>query len=182
MKKGFIKVSKNAEQLQQEIKNLNQHGVSSDFIYLERNFSLVLPLLEPGDTIVVCSLAHICKGMKDLLFTVCELVKKGISFESIDEYQLKISPEDSRIIDLLFNLNRFRQNIAGQRITEGLDKAINEGKKLGRPSGMTPQMAHKIKLAKQMYELNQMSISQICRQLKLNQGSFYRYIKYENNK
>ena len=29
MKKGFIRVSKNAEQLQQEIKKLNQHGVPS---------------------------------------------------------------------------------------------------------------------------------------------------------
>ena len=60
MKKGFIRVSKNAERLQQEIKKLNQHGVSSDYIYLERNFSLVLPQLEKGDTIVVCSLTHVC--------------------------------------------------------------------------------------------------------------------------
>ena len=60
MKKGFIRVSKNAEQLQQEIKKLNQHGVPSDSIFLERNLSLVLPQLEKGDTIVVCSLAHIC--------------------------------------------------------------------------------------------------------------------------
>ena len=178
MKKGFIRVSKNAEQLQQEIKKLNQHGVPSDSIFLERNLSLVLPHLEKGDTIVVCSLAHICTGMKDLLSIICEILKKGIGFESVDEYKLQISPEDTQIIDLLSSLNRFRQDIAGLRITEGLDKAINEGKKLGRPSGMTSQMAHKIKLAKHMYEMNQMSISQICRQLKLNQGSFYRYIKY----
>ena len=176
MKKGFIRVSKNAEQLQQEIKKLNQHGVPSDSIFLERNLSLVLPQLEKGDTIVVCSLAHICTGMKDLLSIICEILKKG--FESVDEYKLQISPEDTQIIDLLSSLNRFRQDIAGLRITEGLDKAINEGKKLGRPSGMTSQMAHKIKLAKHMYDMNQMSISQICRQLKLNQGSFYRYIKY----
>ena len=56
MKKGFIRVSKNAEQLQQEIKKLNQHGVPSDSIFLERNLSLVLPQLEKGDTIVVCYL------------------------------------------------------------------------------------------------------------------------------
>ena len=179
MKKGFIRVSKNAEQLQQEIKKLNQHGVSSDYIYLERNFSLVLPQLEKGDTIVVCSLTHVCAGMKDLLSIICDILKKGVGFESVDEYKLQISPEDTHIIDLLSNLNRFRQDIAGLRITEGLGKAINEGKKLGRPSGMTPQMAHKIKLAKHMYEMTQMSISQICRQLKLNQGSFYRYIKYD---
>ena len=166
MKKGFIRVSKNAEQLQHEIKKLNQHGVPSDSIFLERNLSLVLPQLEKGDTIVVCSLAHICTGMKDLLSIICEILKKGIGFESVDEYKLQISPEDTQIIDLLSSLNRFRQDIAGLRITEGL------------PSGMTSQMAHKIKLAKHMYEMNQMSISQICRQLKLNQGSFYRYIKY----
>lgn len=38
MKKGFIRVSKNAEQLQQEIKKLNQHGVPSDSIFWNATF------------------------------------------------------------------------------------------------------------------------------------------------
>ena len=177
MKKGFIKISQNAVSIQHDISRLNERGVATDSIFIEKKFQSVLTQLKKGDTIVVSSLQDICGGMKELLHLVEKLINEGIAIESADEYGIRITPDDPKTAALIKSLNRFRLDITAQNIRTGLNKAIDNGRKLGRPTGMTEEMNQKMKQAITLYQSTEMSIADICRRVDLNKSSFYHYIK-----
>ena len=180
MKKGFIKISQNAVSIQHNISKLNERGVATDSIFIEKKFISILSQLEKGDTIVVSALQDICGGMKELLHLIEKLINAGIILESADEYNICINPDDTKTASLIKSLNLFRLNITAQNIQTGLNKAIDNGRRLGRPTGMTTEMSLKIKQAITLYQSTEMSIADICRRIDLNKSSFYHYIKAKN--
>ena len=180
MKKGFIKNSQNAVYIQQSIAQLNERGVATDSIIIEKKFNPVFSQLKKGDTIIVTSLQDVCAGMKELLHLLERLTDAGIALVSIDEFGIELDPADEKMAALIRNINRFRINITARNIRTGLNKAIDKGAKLGRPVGMTPDMKAKMKRAVKLYQTSDMSTADICRHIGLNKSSFYHYIKVMN--
>ncbi len=61
-----------------------------------------------------------------------------------------------------------------ERAADGLD----DGKTAGRPKGPHREIMHKLDFAFRMYNThNQMSVSEICKTVELNERTFYRHLE-----
>jgi DNA invertase Pin-like site-specific DNA recombinase len=61
------------------------------------------------------------------------------------------------------------RSLISERVKSGLDRAVGQGKKLGRPSKMNDRMKSAVKLLRE----KGMGIKQIAKQLQIGVGTVY---------
>jgi putative DNA-invertase from lambdoid prophage Rac len=87
------------------------------------------------DTVVIYRLDRWARSSTELLLEINELINKGISFISLSE-NLDFSTATGKLhFQILSAFAEFEKSLISDRTKEGLRRAREQGKKLGRPHG-----------------------------------------------
>lgn len=132
-----------------------------------------LTFLRQGDTLVVWRLDRLGRSLKDLLERVEDLKKRQIEFRSLTE-NIDTSSSGGRFIFYVFSaLAEFERDLIRERTLAGLKAGRARGRFGGRPSKM---MDKDIEVAAKLMADPDMSITDICRTLRISRTTLYRYV------
>jgi len=144
----YSRVSTNDQTNLNQILRLKQYAASKgwEYVLFEEKESTrksrpvkvqLLQRLRAGEFegIVVTKLDRYARSSTELLIEVQELINKGIECHSISE-NLDFSTATGRLhFNILSAFAEFERDLIRQRTIEGLERARNQGKKVGRPKG-----------------------------------------------
>ncbi|EOH0514046.1 recombinase family protein [Vibrio fluvialis] len=133
---------------------------------------LVEHKLEAGDTLVVLKLDRLGRDNIDVQQTITMLMDKGIKVVSLDLPVSDLTSAEGKLMLQLFSaFSEFEKNRIRERTQEGLQRAKNEGKVLGRPVAV--ETTNAVQKAKQ----SGLSQSQIVQQLGISLSTVKRHWK-----
>lgn len=179
---GYSRVSTNDQSLDSQVDKLKQYGCEKIFTDVvsgaksERTgLSNMLEYVRSGDTIVVCRLDRLGRGLKDLINLINTFQERNINFKSLTENIDTSTPTGKLMFHISGAFAEFERNIIRERTKAGLESARARGKNGGRPTVMTED---KIKMAKSLYKDKSLDITSIVKQLGVCKATFYKMIKY----
>jgi DNA invertase Pin-like site-specific DNA recombinase len=132
----------------------------------------LMDMVREGDTVIVESISRLGRKTLDILTTVEDLTKMGVTFISLKENMDTTTPTGKAMLGMMAVIAQLERDVIVQRVQEGLASAKARGVKLGRPS-MDDQ---KIKDALTLYDNGQHSIKDIIRITGISQGKLYKEI------
>lgn len=132
-----------------------------------------LTFMRQGDTLVVWRLDRLGRSLKDLIERVDELKKRQVEFRSLTE-NIDTSSSGGKFMFHVFSaLAEFERDLIRERTMAGLKAARARGRLGGRPVKMTDK---DIQVASKLMSDPDMSISDICRTLRISRTTLYRYV------
>ena len=182
MKLGYARVTPNDQDLDTQIKALNDYGV--DELYIERltassndrpQLRKLRKKLQKGDTIVIYSLDKLGITIKQLIYLTEGLYKKGIYLVSIKEKIIPYTEKGDYAFQLFDDLVQMEGSVISEKTKEGMKKAKSKGKPIGRP----PVREEKIKKIRDMYYTDQVPVKDIIKKTGLAKSTIYKYLKIE---
>jgi DNA invertase Pin-like site-specific DNA recombinase len=129
-----------------------------------------LTALRPGDTFVVWKLDRLGTSIKNVIRTMTYLSERGIGFRSLTD-NIDTTARGGTQVFRIFHALR---TVMREKTTAGRRVARAKGRKGGRPKTLT---AEEIKVALELYNNEDVSIPEICQQLKISKTTLYRYVK-----
>lgn len=197
MKLGYAKISTIGQDLKTQIERLELAGVKKDQLFIERVTDMrmatreqreaLLRYAHSGDHIYVTKIDRIARSILDLNKIISELMEKGISITFIDHNLTFMADEKDDLLQVgLFNMldsfAQFERDRIILRTGEGRQRAIKNGKKMGRKG----QPEQKIKQATNLFEAREekgMTISDISKLTGVPRSTIYaEYNKSKNKK
>ena len=178
---GYARISTIDQNLDMQIDELKKAGCEKIFsdvasgakverIELQKAFEQI----RKDDILVVWKLDRLGRSLKHLIQAVSELNERGIGFKSLKE-SIDTTTNGGRLIFHIFGaLAEFERGIIQERTRAGLKAARARGRLGGRPRKMNKE---KIETAQALYDARTMTISNICKQLGISKGTFYRYLQ-----
>lgn len=171
MKRGFIEQSKTAIELMRICKQFEQNDVLIDNISINISFEEFMTSVGSGDVIVIDSYTEIFGGFTDMLSRLIYLAEHGISIEPCCDPALHL---DSNYVNVLKTILVIGSKVKTSRTLSGINRARQNGVKLGRPFGST-KVHEKVALVNKLCKVQGLSISKACREANCNPRTYYRY-------
>ncbi len=183
---GYARVSKREQNLDMQIDSLKKEGCTKIFtekrsaVKSERLvFQETLDYLRPGDTFLVWRLDRMGRSLKELVFLVESLQERNIAFKSIQDNIDTNSPLGRCQFGIFASFAQYERELIIERTNEGLEAARRRGRIGGRKKGLSPEALKKAKVAKQLYEANDLDVKEICAMLNIkSKATLYRYLKF----
>jgi DNA invertase Pin-like site-specific DNA recombinase len=130
--------------------------------------------LRAGDTLVVWRLDRLGRSLRHLIDTVADLQERGIGFKSLIE-NIDTTTSSGKVVFHIFEaLAEFERDIIRERTQARLTAARARGRTEGRPRAPTDPKA---RMARQLYDEETHTVTDICRTLGISRATFYRYVK-----
>ena len=180
---GYARVSTEDQNLDRQIDQLKDLGISMVNIYTEkvtgtkRDWPVLFKLLEyakTGDEIVVTDLTRISRSTKDLISLVEDLGNRGIDLKSLKESWLDTGTAQGKLMfTIIAGLSQFERDLVSERTKEGLKSARSRGRTGGRPSIKQENVTKALKL----YDTQNVAIQDICTMCNLSKNTLYNYIR-----
>lgn len=180
---GYARVSTDDQNLDRQVDQLNDLGISTENIFTEKltgtkkDRPVLQKLLEyarANDTIVVTDLTRISRSTKDLISLVEDLGNRGINLKSLKESWLDTSTAQGKLMfTIIAGLSQFERDLISERTKEGLKSARARGRTGGRPSIKQENVSKALKL----YDTQNVSIQDICNMCNLSKNTLYNYIR-----
>jgi DNA invertase Pin-like site-specific DNA recombinase len=178
---GYARVSTAEQNLDMQIDALKNAGceriysdVASGTKTERIELKKALEHIREGDVLVAWRLDRLGRSLKHLIHVVSELENRGIGFKSLQE-NIDTTTNGGKLIFHIFGaLAEFEREIIKERTKAGLAAARSRGRLGGRPKKMDDV---KIKMAQTLYDKKTVPIKDICMQLGISKGTFYRYVK-----
>lgn len=105
--------------------------------------SKALGTLDAGDTLVVWKLDRLGRSLSHLVALIAELGGRGISFRSLSDPIDTTSAGGRLVMHIMGALAEFERSLIVERTQAGLQAAKRRGRRLGRPTKLTPaQIGH----------------------------------------
>lgn len=184
---GYARVSTEEQNLDRQVDQLKEFGVSTENIYTEkitgtkRDRPVLQKLLEfarKEDTIVISDLTRISRSTKDLISLVEESGNRGINIKSLKESWLDTSTAQGKLMfTIMAGLAQFERDLVSERTKEGLKSARARGKNGGRPAIKQGNIDKALKL----YDTQKVAIKDICEMCKISKNTLYNYIRQRKN-
>ena len=181
---GYARISTQEQDLKLQTDALEKAGCLRNMIFIDTisgakserpGLEKCLAALKEGDTLLVWRLDRLGRSMPHLVQLVEELGEKGIGFRSLCDGAINTTTASGELIFNIFSsLAQFERRLIQERTRAGLEAARVRGIKGGRKK-ISPTDP-KVLMAKKMNEKHGMSITDICKTLKISRASFYRYI------
>lgn len=185
MKFGYARVSKNDQNLDIQIQKLLNAGCEE--IFKEKisgakddrpQLQALLGKLRKGDIVYVVRLDRLGRRMIKLIELINEFKSKGIEFVSLEN---NIDTTTS-IGMLLFNIcaafSEMERELIRERVKAGVDAALENGRKGGRPRTLTPE---KQAILMALVKAGNMSVKQICTTVGISRAVYYRSLNVLEN-
>lgn len=187
MKYGYARVSTEEQCLDRQIDQLKGVGIEEEYIYKEKmsgtksnrpKLKALLNVLEQGDTVYTESLNRLGRSSADLITLMQTFADMGVTLISLKE-QLDFSSAAGKMIaQFLAILAEFERNCIVERVKEGLSAARARGRVGGRPK--TPEKT--LDKALKMYDLHNLTVSEICRACGISRPTLYKALRERENK
>jgi DNA invertase Pin-like site-specific DNA recombinase len=133
----------------------------------------IIPLLQPGDVLVVWRLDQLGKPAKQLLEWLIQLMDSGIHLYSLED-QLDTRRYDTQAIrQMLRALLHNEQRVMQDRTQAGLQQAKTQKRSAQPSTSLTPKQ---IEIGKQLAADPTQTVDSICRILKISRSTYYRLI------
>lgn len=107
---------------------------------LRPQFSKLLERMESGDVLIVTKLDRLGRSAHDVAQTVQRLGNQGIKVKclALGDSDLT-SAAGKAVMQILAAVAEFELDLIKERTKAGLERAVSDGKKLGRPSALTAE-------------------------------------------
>lgn len=184
---GYARVSTVEQCLDRQIDQLKKVGIEEEYIYKEKmsgtksnrpKLKALLNVLEQGDTVYIESLNRLGRSSADLITLMQTFSDMGVTLISLKE-QLDFSSAAGKMIaQFLAILAEFERNCIVERVKEGLSAARARGRVGGRPA--TPEKI--LDKALKMYDLHNLTVSEICRACGISRPTLYKALRERENK
>jgi DNA invertase Pin-like site-specific DNA recombinase len=165
---GYARDSPHDQTLTIQQKALETAGCSN--IFTDKGLDKALSLLRPGDTLVVWRLDRLGTSIKELVSTMTFLAEQGIGFKSLTDNIDTTTRGGQQIFRTFAALRK----VLKEKTYEGRRIARAKGRKGGRPKTLTPE---EVTLLQELYNNPDISIPEICQQLKISKMTLYRYVR-----
>jgi DNA invertase Pin-like site-specific DNA recombinase len=140
MKIGYARVSSQGQSLEAQLEQLAEAGCSK--IYKEKasgarsdreQLHALLKALQPGCMLIVTRLDRLARSTVDLLTIIKSIADKGCLFKSIaDPWADTTTAAGKLMLTILGGLAEFERSLILARTSEGRDRAIRAGIRMGR--------------------------------------------------
>lgn len=150
-------------------------GSDDDRPQLDKAIKLTKQLASDGKQVMFCvyKMDRLSRKTSTLLKIVEELKEANIEFVSIKENIDTSTPTGILMYQLLGIFAEFELNNIKQRTREGLQKARENGVRLGRPD-LTEKKKQQIL---DLYQLNSMTVADISKRLNISESSIYKTLR-----
>lgn len=144
---GYARVSTIGQTLDTQLKTLKNYGCEKIFCEkvsganAQRNqLRKMIRSLKKEDTVIVARIDRLARSTFDLFAIVHEITKKGAHFYSLAEPWADTNTSTGRLmLAVLAGLADVERDLIRTRTAEGRARAIEQGKRMGRPSKITEQ-------------------------------------------
>lgn len=173
--------------LDRQIDALKSAGVKEENIFKEKmtgtksnrpKLNALLDVVEAGDVVIVESLNRLGRSSSDLISLMQKLNSKGVILKSLKENLNFSTPTGVMMSQLFAILAEFERSVIVERVREGVEAARARGRVGGRPT--TP--AKVIDKALQMYDLHNLTVSEICRACGISRPTLYKALRQRDDK
>lgn len=154
---GYARVSTGRQETENQIPRLRDAGCEEIVEEVISGASHSLPLrdsllasLTDGDTLVVTSLDRLGRRTVDILMIADDLRERGVGLRMLREGVDTETPVGRMVLTVMASMAELERELLIERTQAGLTRARKAGKRLGRPSALTPaQVRHAGELAEQ---------------------------------
>lgn len=175
---GYARVSSVGQSLELQVEKLKTYGCTK--IYTEKKSAMdqkrpeLLSCLDyvrdKNDTLVVTKLDRIARSSLHLGKIIEQLQDKDVNFVVLDQHIDTTTIYGRLTFQILGSVAEFENEIRRERQKEGIQKAIRDGKKLGRKRSISTVT---IKSVLDDIDSN-LTISKILKKNSISNGTFYR--------
>lgn len=144
---GYMRVSTSEQDLALQKHGLEKMGVDAIFHDVTSGANPKRPglrnalnALQQGDTLVVWRLDRLGRSMRQLIDTVEEIQKQGAHLKSVNEAIDTSTATGRMLLHVLGALAEFERETIRERVTAGMAAAKRDGRHVGRPPLMRPDM------------------------------------------
>lgn len=134
-----------------------------------------LKALREGDTLIVWRLDRLGRSMPHLVSVITDLRERKVGFKSLKDGVIDTTTASGELIFNIFAaLAQFDRELIRERTRAGLKAARARGRSGGRKP--VSKNDPRVIAAKKMHEDRSLSISEICKTLKISKATLYRYV------
>lgn len=186
MRIGYVRVSRNEQNLELQIDALKKIGC--DQIFQEKigggekerpQYLKMIDSLRKDDIVIVWRIDRLGRTTLELIKLMVEFRERGVEFKSIVE-GIDTSTSMGRIWYMLSSI--FAENereIIRERTKAGLESARARGKVGGRPKGLSENAKKVATSAATLYNAKKLSTGEICEMLNIkSKATLYRYLRH----
>lgn len=134
----------------------------------------MLSYIRCGDSVVVWRMDRLARSLRQLIETVDHLGDRNIGFISLTE-DINTTTTGGKLVFHVFGaLAEYEKDLISLRTRSGLQNAVKNGVKLGRPAAMTNDQ---IEMAKKLKTAGGYSMQAIADQLGVSRSTLYRNLQ-----
>lgn len=187
MKYGYARVSTEEQCLDRQVDQLRKIGIDEENIYKEKmsgtksnrpKLKALISVVEEGDVVYIESLNRLGRSSADLISLMQTFNDMNVTLISLKENLDFSSAAGKMIAQFLAILAEFERNCIVERVNEGLAAARARGRIGGRPA--TPEKT--LDKALKMYDLHNLTVSEICRACGISRPTLYKALRERENK
>ncbi len=189
---GYARVSSKGQErygntLQDQIASLINAGCDPANIYADSytvtsinrpNFSRLLAILQPGDTLMVTKLDRFARTAADGVTLIQSLLQRNINVHILNMGKADNTAMGKLLITILLAFAEFERDMIVERTQAGkaMKKSTDPSYKEGRPQapGLDTQTIQKFREKQKGHE---MTTQEICNQLHISKATWYNKIK-----
>lgn len=184
---GYARVSTEGQCLDRQIDALKAAGVKEENIYCEKmtgtkssrpKLNALLDVVEKNDVIIIEALNRLGRSSSDLINLMKSLNEKGVILKSLKESLDFSTVQGQFIANFLALMAEFEREVIHSRVVEGVAAARARGRIGGRPA--TPEKI--LDKALKMYDLHNLTVSEICRACGISRPTLYKALRERENK
>lgn len=184
---GYARVSTEGQCLDRQIDALKAAGVKEENIYCEKmtgtkssrpKLNALLDVVEKNDVIIIEALNRLGRSSSDLINLMKSLNEKGVILKSLKESLDFSTVQGQFIANFLALMAEFEREVIHSRVVEGVAAARARGRVGGRPA--TPDKI--IDKALKMYDMHNLTVSEICRACGISRPTLYKALRERENK
>jgi DNA invertase Pin-like site-specific DNA recombinase len=146
MKFGYARVSTDGQSMAAQVAALRAAGAGKVFREVasgaktERaQLRKAITALGVGDVLMVTRLDHLARSTRDLLNTLAAITDRKAGFRSLADAWADTTTSHGRLmLVVLGGLAEFERDLIRARTSEGRERAVARGVRMGRPPKLTP--------------------------------------------
>jgi len=181
---GYARVSTGEQDVSLQLDALHQAGCPEGQIFLDvasgtsttrPGLEACLRTLAPGDTLIVWRLDRLGRSMLHLVTVIAELGQRRVGFRSLCDGALDTTTATGELVFHIFSaLAQFERRLIQEQTRAGLAAARARGKHGGRRPLRAD--APQVRMVQTLATDRRVSVSEICRSLRISRATFYRYV------